>query len=407
LVNKIKGRKMERWGVCILGSTGSIGKSTLDVIKQHPDRFQVIALSAATSIDILFEQCCFFHPTFAVMLDEEAAHVLRSRLQGQKLNTRVLAGVKGLCEIAALPEVKKVVAAIVGAAGLMPTMSAIHAGKEVLLANKEALVMGGDLLLKAAQQSNATLLPVDSEHNALFQCLPDDYRTGSRPEGVSRLILTASGGPFLHASLQTFPEVTPEMACRHPNWKMGKKITVDSATLMNKGLEVIEACQLFRFSPQEVEVVVHPQSIVHSFVEYSDGSLLAQLSTPDMRIPIAHCLGWPKRIPSGVKRLSITEMGQLLFLPPDTEKFRCLSLAYEAIALGGAATTVLNASNEVAVHAFLNRQIRFSHIPSIIEKVLQKLYDLSAVTMKDILLADKLARERTMGLIQNLSSHYV
>lgn len=388
-------------GICILGSTGSIGQSTLAVIKAHPDTFSVIALSAASSIDKLFEQCCDFKPRFAVM-EAPYCDALRLRLKMQGIHTTVLSGSEGLQTIAALAEVKQVVAAIVGAVGLLPLLAAVQAGKQILLANKEALVMAGDLLLSLAKKSGAILLPVDSEHNALFQCMPDNYMTGNRPQGVERLILTASGGPFLHTAYQDFSNITPEMAVIHPIWKMGKKITVDCATLMNKGLEVIEACQLFQLTPAEVEVVIHPQSVIHSLVEYVDGSLLAQLATPDMRVPLAYCLSWPKRIASGATRLSLTKIAQLTFLPPDSQKFRCLALAYEAIKLGKAAPAVLNASNEVVVAAFLNKQMKFSHIPSIIEKVLEKLANLSASTIKDILWADQLAREQTSHLIRTV-----
>ncbi|MGE3318846.1 MAG: 1-deoxy-D-xylulose-5-phosphate reductoisomerase [Candidatus Berkiella sp.] len=387
-------------GVCILGSTGSIGQNTLAVIALHPEQYKVIALTASTSVDSLFQQCCTFKPRYAVMMHEQSAKILKEKLEAHNLSTTVLSGITGLCEVAALPEVSKVVAAIVGAAGLLPTLGAIKAGKQILLANKEALVMAGDLFLSTAHQSGASLLPVDSEHNALFQCMPPDYQTGHRPIGVERLILTASGGPFLNTELSSFNQISPEMACQHPNWKMGKKITVDCATLMNKGLEVIEASKLFQFNQDEIDVVVHPQSVIHSLVEYTDGSVLAQLGTPDMRIPIAFCLSWPKRISSGAAKLSLSKIKQLTFIEPDTQKFKCLALAYQALALGKAAPTVLNASNEVVVEAFLNAQMCFSKIPSIIERVLEKFYDLSAVSLDDILMADKLAREKTYNLIQ-------
>jgi len=387
-------------GVCILGSTGSIGQSTLSVLAAHPDKFKVVALSASTSVDKMFEQCCAFRPSYAVLMQPQEVKLLQGKLNAAGVKTEVLCGIEGLCHIAGLPEVVKVVAAIVGAAGLLPTLGAIKAGKQILLANKEALIMAGDLFLSTARQSGAMLLPVDSEHNALFQCMPAGYQTGTRPTGVSRLILTASGGPFLKTEQAAFKQITPEMACQHPNWKMGKKITVDCATLMNKGLEVIEASKLFHFNQDEIDVVVHPQSVIHSLVEYADGSLLAQLGTPDMRIPIAYCLSWPERIASGAPRLSLTEVANLTFLTPDVNKFRCLSLAYQALKLGKAAPTVLNASNEVVVDAFLKQQMCFSQIPSIIETVLEKLYDLSAISLEDILLADKLAREKTFELIQ-------
>lgn len=391
---------MKKCGITILGSTGSIGQNTLNVIGQHTDIFEVIALSAYSSVDLLFEQCCYFKPAFAVMVESSAASHLKMRLEMQGSVTKVLSGEEGLCFIAKLEQVSKVVAAIVGSAGLLSTLSAIEAGKQVLIANKEALVMAGDLLISRAQETGAVLLPVDSEHNALFQCMPHGYVTGNRPKGVHRLILTASGGPFLHADETALSEVTPEMACQHPNWKMGKKITVDCASLMNKGLEVIEACKLFQMTPEEIEVIIHPQSIIHSLVEYIDGSFLAQLGTPDMRIPITNCLGWPTRLSCGAKRLSLAEIGKLTFFVPDTQKFKCLSLAYEALSLGKAATAVLNASNEVAVHSFLNKEMSFLRIPAIIEGVLQKLFDLSAATLQEILWADKLAREQAVKLVQ-------
>lgn len=387
-------------GICILGSTGSIGQSTLAVIALHPERFNVIAITASTSAERLFEQCLAVNPSYAVLMDDEDAKALQIKLQQHGNKTEVLCGTQGLCHVAALPEVTKVVAAIVGAAGLLPTLSAIKAGKQILLANKEALIMAGDLFLATARDSGAVLLPVDSEHNALFQCMPAGYQTGNRPAGVSRLILTASGGPFLQTDKAAFNQITPEMACQHPNWKMGKKITVDCATLMNKGLEVIEASKLFDFTANEIDVVIHPQSVIHSLVEYEDGSLLAQLGTPDMRIPIASCLSWPERITSGAARLSLTEVAQLTFLKPDTDKFRCLSLAYQALTLGKAAPTVLNASNEVVVDAFLKRQLCFSQIPSIIERVLETFYDLSAISLDDILFADGRARAQTIELIK-------
>lgn len=391
---------MQRYGVSILGSTGSIGQNTLSVIAQHPERFQVIALSANHNASKLLEQCLQFQPAFAVLIQPQAAQWLRTQLKEANCPTQVLQGISALALIAQLPEVTKVVAAIVGAAGLVPTMAAVTAGKHVLLANKESLVMAGDLMLAAAGQSGAILLPVDSEHNALFQCMPKDYHLGTRPLGVKRLILTASGGPFLHSCEQSLTTVTPEMACQHPTWKMGQKISVDSATLMNKGLEVIEACRLFQLSSAEVEVIIHPQSIVHSLVEYSDRSVLAQLGVPDMRIPIAYCLAWPERCALEAQSLSLHEIGQLTFLPADNHKFKCLPLAYEAIKLGGAAPTVLNASNEIAVEAFLKKQIKFLQIPTIIEKVLQKLFDLSATSLAEVLQADQIAREHALGLVQ-------
>lgn len=385
-------------GVAILGATGSIGLNTLDVISRHPDKFQVIALSANQNVAVLFEQCQRFSPLYAVMTDEKAAHELSKLVQSQGLKTEVLSGQSGLGLITKLPQVDKVVCAIVGSAGLSSTLSAVEAGKEVLIANKEPLVMAGDLLIAKARQHGAKILPIDSEHNALFQCMPQGYIAGEQPQGVHKLILTASGGPFLNFTHEDLLNVTPEMACKHPNWVMGKKITVDCATLMNKGLEVIEASKLFRFSGCDIEVVIHPQSIIHSLVEYQDGSVLAQLGVPDMRVPISYCLSWPVRNACGVKRLSLTDIGQLTFLKPSA-KFRCLQLAYDALNLGNAAPCVLNASNEVAVAAFLNGEIHFMDIALVNEKILHKLGALPASTLEEILQADNLARKHSLQLI--------
>jgi 1-deoxy-D-xylulose-5-phosphate reductoisomerase len=389
--------------VSILGSTGSIGENTLSVIAAHPEKFKVVALSAHRSCEKLLEQCQRFVPDYAVVADPARVAGFRDKIKEQGLSTVVLSGSEGLCMIAELPEVEKVVAAIVGAAGLLSTLSAVKAGKQVLLANKEALVMSGDILLATAKQSKAILLPVDSEHNALFQCMPAGYMTGERPETVSKLILTASGGSFLNFTRSEMEQVTPQMACQHPNWKMGKKITVDCATLMNKGLECIEASQLFQFEPEHIEVLVHPQSVIHSLVEYKDGSCLAQLGCPDMRIPLAYCLAWPERIGSGAKRLSLSEVGKLTFFEPDFTKFPCLGLAMEAMRLKKAAPTVLNASNEVVVNAFLEGLMRFVDIPTIIEKVLNKFHDLSAGSLDEVLLADQCARVEAAKLVANLT----
>jgi len=390
---------MQKAGVCVLGSTGSIGESTLKILKLHETRFEVIALTANTSIDRLFEQCCTYHPRYAVMTSPHQAALLAQKLKEEGCLTRVLSGETGLKEVTSIPEVDKVVSAIVGSAGLEPTLSAIDAKKAVILANKEPLVMAGPLLLAAAEKSGATLLPADSEHNAIFQCLPSDYRIGRRPKGVKKLILTASGGPFLNTPSSEFSDITPEMACQHPTWKMGKKITVDCATLMNKGLEVIEASRLFGMSADNIEVMVHPQSVVHSMVAYEDDSILAQLGPRDMRVPLTHCLAWPIRIPSGVKPLSLLEVGNLTFLSPDKVKFACLRLAYDALKLEGAAPIVLNASNEVAIDAFLKRQLKFNDIPRIIDGVLQQLYDHAAQSLIEIKEADKVAREKAYQLI--------
>ncbi len=387
-------------GVSILGATGSIGMSTLDVISQHPDKFKVVALSANRHVEKLLEQCLRFKPVFAVMNDAACAAQLSDLVASHGLATQVLSGQDGLAFIASLPSVTKVMCAIVGAAGLSSTIKAVQSGKEVLIANKEPLVMAGDLLISEANKSGAKILPVDSEHNALFQCMPSGYITGTRPQGVHKLILTASGGPFLNFTKQALNDVTPSMACQHPNWLMGKKITVDCATLMNKGLEVIEASKLFLHHADEIDVVIHPQSIIHSLVEYIDGSVLAQLGVPDMRVPITNCLSWPIRNTSGTKRLSLIEVGQLTFFAPDMVKFPCLQLAYDALKLGNGAPCVLNASNEIAVEAFLNNHIKFNDIARLNAQVLQQLAHLPATTLSEILQADNLARELCLQLVQ-------
>lgn len=395
---------MKKIGICLLGATGSIGQNVLNIVRQHTALFQVIALTAHKSFEQLYNQCCEFSPLFAVLTEQTQAHHLEERLKEVGCQTRVLCGEEGYKTITAHPAVDKVVSAIVGAVGLIPTLYAIKEGKEVILANKEPLVMAGDLLIQAAREYGARLLPADSEHNAIFQCLPPNYCVGERAEGVSKLILTASGGPFLHTAQSEFDAISPEMACQHPNWKMGKKITVDCATLMNKGLEVIEASRLFGFPSQEIEVVIHPQSLIHSLVEFQDGSVLAQLGPHDMKVPLAYCLSWPKRIESGVQKLSLAQIGQLTFYPPDTEKFKCLSLAYSALTLGNAAPCVLNASNEIAVEAFLNYQTKFSDIPGILESVLETHYDLPSATLDDVMFADRIAREKTTDLIKRKSN---
>ncbi len=356
--------------VCILGSTGSIGESTLQVLAAHPDRYRVCALSAARNAQALLEQCRRFSPRFAVLAFAERADWLAAALAESGLPTQLLIGEEGLARVASLPEVDTVVAGIVGAAGLVPTLRAVQAGKRVLLANKEALVMSGELLLAAARESGAALLPVDSEHNALFQCLPAGFESGLEAAGVSELVLTASGGPFRDRPLAELARVTPAEACAHPNWDMGRKISVDSATMMNKGLEVIEAHWLFGAHPGQIGVCLHRESIVHSLVRYVDGSVLAQLGNPDMRTPIAHALAWPQRIGSGVAPLDLTRAGTLSFEPVDARRFPCLGLAYEALAAGGSACVVLNAANEVAVHAFLDGKLRFDRIHEIIARSL-------------------------------------
>lgn len=391
----------EKKGITLLGSTGSIGQNTLAVLARYPDRFEVIALSALKSVETLYEQCLQFKPLYAVMVDPDAAAVLKVRCATAGLSTKVLSGSESLNFIAALPEISMVMAGIVGGAGLASTLSAAKAGKQILLANKEALVMSGTLLLEMAAAHGALLIPVDSEHNALFQCMPAGYQTGHRPLGVEGIVLTASGGAFLHFPSDQLSTVTPEMACQHPNWKMGKKITVDCATLMNKGLEVIEASLLFQLSADEIEVVIHPQSVIHSLVTYQDGSFLAQLGTPDMQIPISYALSWPHRLSTPCQRLKLADIGQFTFMKPCEQQFPCLPLAYEAIRLGKAATTVLNAGNEVAVAAFLNREIPYTRIPGIITDVLHQLADLEAITLEDIVFADLKAREYAHQILQS------
>jgi 1-deoxy-D-xylulose-5-phosphate reductoisomerase len=360
-------------GVTLLGSTGSIGVNTLDVLARHAARFHVVALAANTRVEKLLEQCRQFRPAYAVMLDAEAAARLRERVRGEGLGVQVLEGAEGLERVAALDETQIVVAGIVGAAGLRPTLAAVRTGKRVLFANKEPLVMCGELFIAEARRSGAQLMPVDSEHNAIFQCMPAGYRPGERRAEVRRILLTCSGGPFRNTPAGELAGVTPEQACAHPNWVMGRKISVDSATLMNKGLELIEACWLFGVDPSRVEIVIHPQSVIHSLVEYTDGSVLAQLGNPDMRTPIAHALAWPERIDSGVRSLDLIEAARFDFAAPDRARFPSLELAYRAARAGGTAPAVLNAANEVAVQAFLDREIGFMDIPAVIEQVLAQI----------------------------------
>jgi len=387
-------------GVVILGSTGSIGMNTLDVLARHSTRFHVAALTANRQVDVIFEQCRRFRPQLAVMLDAASAERLAERVRAAGLTTEIVAGPEGLEAAAILAGADTVVTAIVGAAGLLPTLAAVRAGKRVLLANKEPLVIGGRLLIEAARTHGAQLLPIDSEHNAIFQCLPNNLSAGAAPPGVRRLLLTCSGGPFRTLPAERLGRVTPEEACAHPNWVMGRKISVDSATLMNKGLELIEACRFFGMSPQQVEIVIHPQSVVHSMVEYRDGSVLAQLSNPDMRIPIAHALAWPERIDSGARAIDLLEMAQLDFSAPDRDRFPCLDLAYEAAATGGTAPAILNAANEVAVEAFLDRRIGFTDIAGIIAGVLSEVTPGSDEILAQILGDDARARYAAGELIE-------
>ncbi|AWY43095.1 1-deoxy-D-xylulose-5-phosphate reductoisomerase [Pseudomonas putida] len=356
--------------ITVLGATGSIGLSTLDVIARHPDRYQVFALSGFTRLKELLALCVRHVPRFAVVPEVAAARSLQDDLRAAGLSTRVLVGEEGLCQVAADPEVDAVMAAIVGAAGLRPTLAAVEAGKKILLANKEALVMSGALFMQAVRKSGSVLLPIDSEHNAIFQCMPQDFARGLGEVGVRRILLTASGGPFRQTPMAELAHVSPEQACAHPNWSMGRKISVDSASMMNKGLELIEACWLFDARPSQVEVVIHPQSVIHSLVDYIDGSVLAQLGNPDMRTPIANALAWPERIDSGVPPLDLFAIARLDFEAPDEERFPCLRLARQAAEAGNSAPAMLNAANEVAVAAFLDGRVRYPEIASIIEEAL-------------------------------------
>ena len=377
----------------MLGATGSIGSSTLDVISQHPNRYQVFALTAHSRISELKTLCLRHRPRFAVVADQASAQRLQGDLRAAGVATDVLAGPQGLCEVAAHPDVDAVMAAIVGAAGLESAMAAVTAGKKILLANKEALVMSGALFMQAVHEYGAQLLPIDSEHNAIFQCLPCNYAEGLAPVGVRRILLTASGGPFRNSSYEELERVTPAQACAHPNWSMGQKISVDSASMMNKGLELIEACWLFAARPEQVEVVVHPQSVIHSLVDYVDGSMLAQLGNPDMRTPISHAMAWPERIASGVEPLDLYALARMDFIAPDLQRFACLRLAIEAAQAGGTAPIVLNAANEIAVAAFLQERIRFTQIPQLIEDVLS-LHSVSDVqSLEGVIEVDQQARQ--------------
>jgi 1-deoxy-D-xylulose-5-phosphate reductoisomerase len=390
--------------ISVLGATGSIGLSTLDVIARHPERYQVFALSGFSRLPELEALCLRFRPRFAVVPTAAAAIELQGSLQAGGLTTRVLVGEAGLCEVAAHPEVDAVMAAIVGAAGLKPTLAAVEAGKKVLLANKEALVMSGALFMQAVRKSGAVLLPIDSEHNAIFQCLPGDYARGLNQVGVRRILLTASGGPFRQTPLEQLREVTPEQACAHPNWSMGRKISVDSASMMNKGLELIEACWLFDAKPEQIEILIHPQSVIHSLVDYVDGSVLAQLGNPDMRTPISHALAWPERIDSGVAPLDLFAVARLDFQAPDESRFPCLRLARDAAEAGGSAPALLNAANEVAVQAFLQRRIRFPQIAELIGEVLNLAPVVVVDSLEVVLEADARARQLAEHWLQRHAS---
>jgi len=383
-------------GLTILGATGSIGLSTLDVVARHPDKYHVVAMTANTQTDLLFEQCLLFRPKFAVMVDHNCAEQLDVKLRSAGVETTVLSGADALEEVAALTEVDYVMAAIVGAAGLLPSLAAANSGKRVMLANKEALVMSGKLFMDAVKNNGAELLPIDSEHNAIFQSMP-----ASGQHGVKRILLTGSGGPFRTRDISTLKDVTPEQAVAHPNWSMGQKISVDSATMMNKGLEVIEACWLFDTPSAKVQVVIHPQSTIHSMVSYVDGSVIAQLGNPDMRTPIAYALAWPERIDAGVDELDLFDVARLDFEAPNFERFPCLKFAYEAHEIGGYASIALNAANEVAVASFLNKQINFTEIPQLIENVLEHAPTGTPLVLNEILVQDADSRERARLWLKN------
>ena len=383
--------------ITILGATGTIGINTLDVISRHPKKYQVFALTANTNVEKLYQQCLVTQPRYAVMLDNDAAEQLSAKLIKQGLETTVLSGVEGLETVASHDDTDYVMAAIVGAAGLLPNLAAAKAGKRVLLANKESLVMSGKLFMDTIHQHGAELLPIDSEHNAILQCMPK----ASNKSSIEKILLTASGGPFRTWQSEQLSRVTPEQAVAHPNWEMGKKISVDSATMMNKGLEVIEACWLFDVPEEMIQVVIHPQSVIHSMVSYNDGSVLAQLGNPDMRTPIAYSLAYPERISSGVNALDIFEVAHLDFEKPDFGHFPCLRLAYDAHRQGGNATIGLNAANEIAVEAFLQKQILFTEIPILIENVLQDIVSGTPDTLDDILIQDKVSREHSKLWLAN------
>ncbi|OJI04984.1 1-deoxy-D-xylulose-5-phosphate reductoisomerase [Polynucleobacter sp. MWH-Adler-W8] len=389
--------------VAILGSTGSIGVNTLDVIRAHPDRFKVVALTAAKQVDLLAEQCAEFRPNIAVVADADGAARLSKILLEKKINTQVLYGPQALVSAVTESHCDTVMAAIVGAAGLVSALAAAKAGKRVLLANKEALVMSGDLFMQAMKLGGGELLPIDSEHNAIFQCLPNQFSKTPNPSlGVEELWLTASGGPFRNTPLDQLAGITPEQACAHPNWVMGRKISVDSATMMNKGLEVIEAFWLFGLPLEKIKVLIHPQSVVHSMVRYRDGSVLAQLGQPDMRTPIAYGLAWPERIEAGVAPLSLTQLANLSFTDPELERFPCLSLAFAAAKAGGTAPAVLNAANEVAVAAFLDEGLPYLQISCVVDSVLNTISSVNADSLELILDVDARARQAAQVVVKEI-----
>ena len=389
--------------VTVLGSTGSIGRSTLEVLSQHPESYRVFALTANNNTAMLVDQCKRLRPHFAVLLDAKAAAEVREQLSQLKIPTEVLEGIDNLVAVASASEVDTVMAAIVGAAGLLPTFAAVKAGKKVLLANKETLVMAGGLFIQAQMQSKAQLLPIDSEHNAIFQCLPHDY-SDPKQAGITRLLLTGSGGPFRQWSCEAMRSATPEQACNHPKWSMGKKISVDSATLMNKGLEIIEACWLFAMTPDLIDVVIHPQSVVHSMVEYIDGSILAHLGNPDMKVPIAHALAWPHRIVSGATALDIIASATLDFEAPDNSRFPALSMAVDSMCVGAGAPVLLNAANEVAVEAFLQRAIRFDQIAEIWQRVMDSVESSEPEDLDMVQHLDRVARSKAVEQVRQLQA---
>lgn len=390
--------------VTILGSTGSVGANTIDVLQRHPERFKVYALTANTNVDLMLEQCRRLLPKLVVMADEAACNQLKEQIANEELPIKVLSGKQGLIT-AATQEADIVMAAIVGAVGLEPTLAAVKAGKRVLLANKEPLVMCGQLILDEAKKSGAVILPIDSEHSAIFQCMPSGYRPGLAHAGVSKLILTCSGGPFRLSTAAELASATPEQACCHPNWKMGRKISVDSATLMNKGLELIEACRLFSMKPDDIEIVIHPQSVIHSMVQYIDGSVLAHLGYPDMRTPIACALAWPDRISSGVDALNLQQLAQLEFEPPNFKQFPCLQTAIAACRQGGTAPTVVNAANEIAVESFLSGELHFLGIAELIAAVYKNMEIDFSNTFESIMAADQQARSMALSLISSSSQN--
>jgi 1-deoxy-D-xylulose-5-phosphate reductoisomerase len=388
-------------GISVLGSTGSIGVSTLDVVARHPDMYRIVALTANRDVAGMLAQCERFKPEIAVMADTVSASQLAKGLSNKGISTEVYSGLSGLEIAAAIPDAEIVMAAIVGAAGLLPALAAVRAGKRLLLANKEALVVAGSLFMAEVAAHGAEILPIDSEHNAVFQCLPPGAETGLSAGGVKRILLTASGGPFRTMPLEQMAGVSPAQACAHPNWDMGRKISVDSATMMNKGLEVIEAHWLFGAEAEAIQVVLHPQSIVHSMVEYVDGSVLAQLGNPDMRTPIAHALAWPRRIDSGVESLDFFQVARLDFEQPDLQRYPCLRLAYQAIQTGGTASVILNAANEVAVEAFLSERLPFSDIARVVDETLQRLSAGKAEDLDALLDFDRQGRAIAEQVVQN------